>query len=232
MGRSISPTENHLKAQLLNELRRTKRISSSTIIANELPLGVTGVRADLAVFSRYFTGIEIKSERDSLKRLARQLPVYRDHFDRTILVLGSKHWAESRNIDLTGVELWIASGMTLKRVQQGIVTRKLNNQENLLPPTIKKKFATKATSTSNQPKLFREAFIERFGATSEAFWTNTLDRKIEAADLAILSRFIDKREQSAALLATIKKAQKEWLEELAQSVHSSSVSKKDSSSAK
>lgn len=232
MGRPISPTENHLKAQLLNEFRRTKRISSSTVLANELPLGSTGVRADLVFYSRYLTGVEIKSDRDSLKRLARQLPVYRDHFDRTILVLGSKHWAEARNIDLNGVELWIASGMALKRVQRGVVARKLDNQENLLSTTIKRKYEKKAGSTLDQPNFFREAFFERFKATSEAFWLNTLERKIEADDLAILSRFIDKREQSAALVAMAKKAQKKWLEELTQSIHSSSVSKKDSSSPK
>jgi hypothetical protein len=230
MGRAISPTENHLKAQLLNELRRAGRISSTTILANELPVGMTGVRADLAIFAKNLTGVEIKSGRDSLKRLTHQLPVYRAYFDRTILVLESKHWGQTADLDLSGVEIWIASGLTLRRVQPGALSKKTSNQVSLLPATATSRFKTFDPNARESELLFRKAFVERFKSTSEAFWFATQGRRIESSDLTLLSRFMEKRQQLTAMANDTKKARKEWLEELAQSTQSSSVSKNDASS--
>lgn len=229
MRRSIAPTENHLKARFLNELRRTKRVRSSTIVANELPLGNTGLRADLALYSRHFVGVEIKSDRDSLKRLSRQLPTYLDYFDKTILVLGSKHWQEAMSLDLTGVELWIASGLSLKRVQPGAVISQATNQGLLASATLQKKYQ-KSHETSATKSLFLTAFTQRFHVKSREFWEATAGRPIAAEDLTLLSRFVDKREQAAALVKSARKSHENWLEALAQSVQASSVSIKDTSS--
>lgn len=228
MGRAISPTENQLKARLLNELRRSKRISASTIVANELPLGTTGVRADLAFYARAFTGIEVKSDRDSLKRLTHQLPIYQRYFDRTILLLGSKHWEEATSLDLSGIELWIASGMSIKRIQNGSISDQSHQQSQLLSPTLRRKYADSQTGSS---AIFRTAFCERFKATSKAFWAATTDQPISVEHLPLLSRFVEKREAHALTSTQAKKARDEWLDALVQSLHSSSVSKNDASSA-
>lgn len=230
MARSIYPTENHLKAQLLNVLRRARRISSSTIIANELPLGTTGVRADLALYSKCLTGVEIKSARDSLKRLERQLSTYRTHFDRTILVLDSKHWGDVLTLDISGIELWIATGMALRRVQSGIVIQQTENQDALLSQNLKKLSRTREIKNGNIEISFKRAFKSRFENTSRAFWSATNDRAIVADDLTLLSRFIDVREQSGEMRKKIRRAKKDWLDEIVQSIQSSSVSKKDASS--
>lgn len=228
MARHISPNENHLKAQILNELRRRGRISSATVLINELPLGATGVRADMALISRHVTGVEIKSERDSLKRLARQLLVYRSYFNKTILVLGSKHWQEASSMDLSGIEIWIASGLALRKVQSGFTSDRTLAQEELVPTTLKTKYPSETTRPSDD--LFKSVLIDRFSATSRAFWSSVNGRRIESSDLALLSRFLDKKEKSALIGEAVRKERKAWLDALAQSVHSSSVSKNDLSS--
>ena len=230
MPRSISPSENHLKARLLNELRRSKRISASTVLANELPLGTTGVRADLAFYAKYFTGVEIKSDRDSLKRLGHQLPVYRHHFDRTILVLGSKHQSEISDLDLDGVEVWIANGLSLRKIQDGEVSDRGGYHLALLPAALQRGLQCEDSGLAEARTAFRQAFYDRFRSTSESFWLTTKDAPITSEHLPLLSRFVEKRQLISVAIAEAQKAREEWKRTLFQSVHSSSVSKKDASS--
>jgi hypothetical protein len=229
MPRSISPSESHLKAQILNELRRSRRISAVTIIANELPLGSTGVRADLALLSRSMTGIEIKSDRDSLKRLERQLSVYKETFDRTILVIGSKHWDDADDLDLSDVEVWVARGMTLRRIREAPVVQNDEKRNLLLPRSQASKFE-RSLPLREHERMFRHLFAQRFSATSSYFWEQTSARRIEAKDLAFLSRFQEQRENLSNALAANNKSKRAWLDELTQSFQSSSVLKKDDSS--
>lgn len=48
-------------------------------------------RADLAVIGRYMDGFEIKTERDTLRRLPRQVDAYGRLFDRCSVVIAEKH---------------------------------------------------------------------------------------------------------------------------------------------
>lgn len=48
-------------------------------------------RADMAVIGRLLAGFEIKSERDSLRRLPRQVGAYGRVFDRCTVVVAAKH---------------------------------------------------------------------------------------------------------------------------------------------
>jgi hypothetical protein len=48
-------------------------------------------RADIAVIDRLLTGFEIKTERDTLKRLPRQIGAYGRVFDRCTVVVAAKH---------------------------------------------------------------------------------------------------------------------------------------------
>jgi hypothetical protein len=224
MARSISPTEAQLKVRLLNELRRSGRISSTTTLTHELPLGNTGVRADLVYLAKSFCGVEIKSDRDSLKRLERQLAIYRQYFDRTILVIGSKHWSplQQLNLDLDKVELWVASGLSLRRERQGITERKVDVHADLL--NARQQTLLEKSVSKNASELFQEAFRERFKSTSAAFWEATKDQKIETAHLALLSRFDERRRLEAELKAKQEKERKAWEEAVLQPTQSSSVS--------
>jgi hypothetical protein len=48
-------------------------------------------RADLAVIGRWMDGFEIKTERDTLRRLPRQVQAYTRLFDRCTVVVAEKH---------------------------------------------------------------------------------------------------------------------------------------------
>lgn len=224
MARSISPTEAQLKVRLLNELRRSGRISDSTVITQELPLANTGMRADLAYLAKSFCGVEVKSDRDSLKRLPRQLQVYRQYFDRTILVIGSKHWTtlEQLELDLEQVELWVASGLSLRRVKQGSTLRKVGVHATLL--TLKQQKALKRAPEKDASEMFQSVFRQRFSATSAAFWDATKNQKIETKHLKLLSRFDVQRKLAAELKAQQEEERKAWEEAITQSSQSSSVS--------
>lgn len=224
MARSISPTEAQLKVRLLNELRRSGRIGSSTTLTQELPLGNTGVRADLAYLAKSFCGVEIKSDRDSLKRLERQLAIYRQYFDRTILVIGSKHWSplQELDLDLDKVELWVASGLSLRREKQGVTDRKIDVHVDLL--NVKQQNILEKSLHKNASTLFQEAFRERFKLTSATFWEATKDQKIETSHLALLSRFDERRRLEAELKAKQEEERKAWEQAILQPTQSSSVS--------
>lgn len=226
MGRSISPTEEQLKARLLNELRRVKRIGPNTVIASELPLGATGVRADLAYHARHLTGVEVKSDRDTLKRLHRQLPVYRQYFDRVILVVGTRHLDDAKAMDLEGVELWAAYGTTLKKLQSGVISDRSELQTQLLNASLKRH----QTHNKSGEASFKAAFQARFKPTSDNFWASIEGQPIGVEHLALLSRFVERREFAMAAAKAARTQKSEWLEALTQSLHSSSVSKNDASS--
>jgi pseudouridine-5'-phosphate glycosidase len=63
----------------------------TTIIVEELGLRCGAVRADLAVVNGRLKGYEIKSERDTLTRLARQCEVYSKVFDTVTIVVAERH---------------------------------------------------------------------------------------------------------------------------------------------
>ena len=67
----------------------------SSLVIEEL--GVCGghVRVDLAIVSDVLHGYEIKSDRDSLRRLQRQVEHYSNVFDRATLVVGDRHFSEA-----------------------------------------------------------------------------------------------------------------------------------------
>ncbi len=62
-------------------------------------LGICGaVRVDVAVLNGIFSGYELKSDRDTLRRLPVQVEVYSKVFDRATLVVGASHHAHARTL--------------------------------------------------------------------------------------------------------------------------------------
>lgn len=62
-----------------------------TVIIEELGLCRGKVRVDVAVVNGSLHGYEIKSDRDSLRRLANQVHMYGKVLDRATLVVGERH---------------------------------------------------------------------------------------------------------------------------------------------
>ncbi len=74
-----------LRAHLLTNLAGAKGI------VDELWVPVSNERADVAVIGRGMDGFEIKTERDTLKRLPRQMVAYGRLFDRCTAVVAERH---------------------------------------------------------------------------------------------------------------------------------------------
>lgn len=79
-------------------LRRSLFASTAgedSVVVEELGLCRGRVRVDLAVVNGSLHGYEIKSDRDSLDRLARQTDVYSKVLDQVTLVVGERHMAHA-----------------------------------------------------------------------------------------------------------------------------------------
>ena len=80
-----------IRESLLKTLRRRHDRSSGTVIVEEFGVCQGDARADLAVINGSIHGYEIKSERDTLNRLAAQETNYSRVFDYVTLVTSSSH---------------------------------------------------------------------------------------------------------------------------------------------
>ena len=71
---------------------------NDTVVIEELGLCRGQVRVDLVVVDDFLHGFEIKSDKDSLRRLAGQVDLYSKVLDRATIVVGSRHFARVLDI--------------------------------------------------------------------------------------------------------------------------------------
>lgn len=80
-----------IRAVLKEELLRQYANDEDTLVLDEVGLRHGTARIDLVVVNDQLHGYEIKSDRDSLKRLPDQIRVYSSVMDRVTLVVGYRH---------------------------------------------------------------------------------------------------------------------------------------------
>lgn len=80
-----------IRAVLKEELLRQYANDEDTLVLDEVGLRHGTARIDLVVVNDWLHGYEIKSDRDSLKRLPDQIRVYSSVMDRVTLVVGYRH---------------------------------------------------------------------------------------------------------------------------------------------
>ncbi len=80
-----------IRKVLMRELLDKHGNEPETIILEELGLKHGRTRIDLVVINDRLHGYEIKSDRDSLKRLPEQINIYSSIMDRVTLVVGYRH---------------------------------------------------------------------------------------------------------------------------------------------
>jgi hypothetical protein len=80
-----------LRVALLRRLERRHARDVDTLILQELGIRHGRARVDVAVVNGSLHGYEIKSDSDSLGRLAQQASVYGSVLDRVTLVVGGRH---------------------------------------------------------------------------------------------------------------------------------------------
>ena len=83
--------DEQIRQQFHRESLRRHHDDSETVVVDELGLKHGRCRADIAVINGHFTGYEIKSDNDSLRRLPVQIDVYSAVFDRASVIVGEKH---------------------------------------------------------------------------------------------------------------------------------------------
>jgi hypothetical protein len=69
-----------------------------TLIVEEMGLWSGSARIDLATINGELSGIELKSDRDTLDRLPRQAKIYGLVFDRVELIVGARHIDKAKSM--------------------------------------------------------------------------------------------------------------------------------------
>ena len=90
--------DSDIRQALRSSLHRRHAAEADTIVLEELGLCRGQVRVDVAVVNGLLHGYEIKSDRDSLRRLGVQVEIYGKVLDRVTLVVGHRHLAQSLDI--------------------------------------------------------------------------------------------------------------------------------------
>jgi hypothetical protein len=95
-GRDI-PGDPEIRAALLARLQSCHNDETDVVFLHELGLCRGQVFVDLTVVNGALHGYEIKSDRDSLRRLAGQAELYGRVLDRATLVVGSRHVVDAED---------------------------------------------------------------------------------------------------------------------------------------
>jgi hypothetical protein len=91
-----------------NKILRKNKNRKDVFVLNEFQILNGLSRIDIAVLNGYFHGYEIKSDKDNLLRLPKQVSNYNKIFDKMTLIVGYNHFYEAINIipDWWGVKLY------------------------------------------------------------------------------------------------------------------------------
>ncbi len=76
---------------------RQQHAQKDTLVIDELGLNHGKCRADIAVINGHLIGYEIKSNKDSLRRLEKQVKSYNSVFDRVSIIVGDRHLTSIQN---------------------------------------------------------------------------------------------------------------------------------------
>ena len=95
---AIGLGDSAIRARLRSRLLGQHGQDADTVLIEELGIGRGQVRIDIAVVNGLLHGYEIKSDRDSLRRLVTQVDIYGKVLDQATLVVGSRFLAEALDI--------------------------------------------------------------------------------------------------------------------------------------
>jgi hypothetical protein len=106
-----------IRTVLKAELMRRYAKDNNTLVLDEVGIRHGAARIDLVVVNHQLHGYEIKSDRDSLKRLPDQIRAYSSIMDRVTLVVGYRHAYEA----LKMVPEWWGVRLAETKKQSGTV---------------------------------------------------------------------------------------------------------------
>ncbi|WP_207093297.1 sce7726 family protein [Novosphingobium sp. PY1] len=198
------------KAALLDFLRSTGELSSQSSVSAELILDNYRVRADVAVCDRNdLHCYEIKTDRDTLARLDRQLEAYARHANFVTVVAATRHINAIMSrvdphvgiIEMVGLDCQnplrvvrkasrspafdanaLLSLVPVKDLQSRLaITGRLRRHEVVAEAV--------ELAVEKKKQAVLAFFAERYGPNSRALWRATRRRKIRPSDLSILRRW-------------------------------------------
>ncbi|WP_065233200.1 sce7726 family protein [Gallibacterium genomosp. 1] len=103
--------EIQIREQLIKEL--AKKHPHNTEFLAELPIANFSRRIDLVMANGSLSGFEIKSEQDSLRRLAGQLETYTQYFENVTVVCATKHLTNVMKMTSSRIGVWEFDGEKL-----------------------------------------------------------------------------------------------------------------------
>lgn len=100
--------EQKIKKAIKTKILRYHYSKETSFVIDELPLNKGKSRIDIAIFSNYFHGLEIKSNKDTLYRLKDQIQIYNQIFEKIDLIVGYKHFFNSISLipDWWGIKIY------------------------------------------------------------------------------------------------------------------------------
>lgn len=96
-GQDSTFSDAEIRRALRSWLRVKHAAEADTVVIEELGVCRGQARIDLAVVNGRFHGYEIKSDRDSLRRLGTQVDMYGKVLDLATIVVGDRHFTETLN---------------------------------------------------------------------------------------------------------------------------------------
>lgn len=124
--------EKEIKAAVLDKLLKAGQIDFSSLVFSEMNLARKARRVDLGyIRNQEMVAIEIKSEKDSLFRLAGQLEEYRKYFDRIIVAVAGKYVKGVLAIADDDVAVWEVTSDGLKVIRKGRLIKNISKQNYL-----------------------------------------------------------------------------------------------------
>jgi len=99
-----------VRSAVLRWLDKIHAGDDNTRVVEEMGVWAGSVRVDIAVINGELCGFELKSARDTLERLPKQVSLYSEVFDRMTLVVAEKHIAKAVQIIPTWWGISAASG--------------------------------------------------------------------------------------------------------------------------
>lgn len=191
----------------------THSLSSASMLTE---FRVAHCKADLAILNGTATVYEIKSERDSLSRLAKQVATYQTFFARVVVICGESHAEEILKVTPTDVGV-----LRLSKRHQISTLREATDRPDLICPVtvldslrsseaeeILKRLGISVPSVPNtQLRLeMRALFAQLKPEDVHIEMIRTLKRSRDLAPLRTLVDQLPKSLQAAALSVPIKKS--------------------------
>lgn len=116
--------DHHIRQALRSKLVRQHAGDRDAFVVEELPIARGGARVDMAVINGKIEGFEIKSSKDTLERLPRQMALFGGAMDRMTLIAAPKHLEEAVKIvpewwSVFSAAVGTRGSVVLRRVRAG-----------------------------------------------------------------------------------------------------------------